>query len=320
MSTALDKILDKFEANTLRFREIQIGRTFIAGAQLLTIALTKPSNLFAPQSGVPAFPHCEGTVQKLSVYCIPHMDQSLATVLLGAIFVWVISGYRPRYSAVFHWWASLSVGVSWSLPDGGEAIARIITLLLIPVCLAYPYASGWSASRLRPISANLNILSFVFLWSIRAEMAFIYFDASISKFGVPEWVDGSAMYYIARGSMFGVSGPLAAPYLWITRIPAGVIFITWSALLIEILIAVFILFSDNKYCRRAAITSDILLHAGIGILMGIWSFSLIMIGASIASCAPFRARGTTADANLHLRIERPTEADRSLSEPYAEIH
>lgn len=287
MFSVLDNALDKIETKTFNFREVQLGRSLIALAQIITLVLTKPSNLLAPQVGVPPFPHCEKGVQVVSIYCMPGVDSRCASILMLVILVWVVSGFFPRYSCFFHWWASLSMGISWSLPDGGEAIARIATLLLIPICLSHPSLNGWTRRPFTKDNKKSIIIAYVFIWSLRIEMAYIYADASISKFAVAEWVDGSAMYYIARGSMFGVYGPLSSLLLEITSNPVGVISLTWGALIIELVIGALILFSDKEVCRSSAIILDMLFHLGIGTLMGIWSFSIIMIGSVIVACTGF---------------------------------
>ncbi|MFJ5533991.1 hypothetical protein [Streptomyces sp. NPDC093261] len=59
---------------------------------------------------------------------------------------------------------------------------------------------------------------------------------------------------------------------------------TWGALVVELLIAICILGSDRR--REVGLVLDILLHGSIILLMGLWSFALVMIGCSVVASMP----------------------------------
>ncbi|WP_130840116.1 sporulation-delaying protein SdpB family protein [Corynebacterium neomassiliense] len=292
MSTlnALDRVYDYVSGFRIDYRRLQIGRSIIAAAHLTVIVFTGTGNIFAPQLGLPDFPHCDSFSQTASLYCVSPAGNSWNNVIASVVLVWVITGFLPRYSSILHWWICLSIGISWSLPDGGEAVARVITLLLIPVCFGDRRICAWSKHSRYSRVGIANFVGFVFIWAVRIQVAYIYFDSTIAKFGVPEWVDGSAEYYIVRGSMFGTSGPAESLVLWFTSQPWGTILMSWGALALEMVIAIGILFSGSKVIRRIVVICDVVLHAGIIALMGLWSFGIIMIGSVVVCCLPLVKR------------------------------
>lgn len=89
---------------------------------------------------------------------------------------------------------------------------------------------------------------------------------------------------------------------------------TWGALVVELLIAVCILGSDRW--RRVGLALDILLHGSIILLMGLWSFALVMIGCSVVASMPLlrTTPAETSDEQLpagQLPVENGTN-DRSV--------
>ncbi|WP_329568970.1 sporulation-delaying protein SdpB family protein [Kitasatospora sp. NBC_01266] len=260
------------------------GRTLLALAHVLTLALTGPAYLMPPVIGEGRVPQCGG-IRAVSAYCLggAEIGQEWRRWFMVALLLVVASGYRPRWTVLPHAWIAFSIGVSISLPDGGEAIARIICLLIIPLGLIDDRRWHWQAAttRLRPVPQGIAFAAFL---GVRIQLAALYLQSGISKFGVPDWLNGSAEYYILRNPLFGVAGPLKPLLLWMSNSPVIVAGMTWGAIVIEVVIAVFLLSSARW--RRIAFLLDIALHAGIIATMGLWSFSLIMIGSAAIAALP----------------------------------
>jgi hypothetical protein len=94
----------------------------------------------------------------------------------------------------------------------------------------------------------------------------------------------------------------------------AVVGMTWGALVVELLIAVCILGSDRW--RKVGLALDILLHGSIILLMGLWSFALVMIGCSVVASMPLlrKAPDGTPDeqpTTEQLLVEKGTN-DRSV--------
>ncbi|MGW7548029.1 sporulation-delaying protein SdpB family protein [Streptomyces sp. NPDC054770] len=260
------------------------GRTVIALAHVLTLALTPPAYLMPPVIDQGAPPQCGG-VRAVSAYCLggDAIGQEWRRWVMVALLLLVASGYRPRWTVLPHAWVTFSIGVSISLPDGGEAIARIVCLLIIPMGLADDRVWHWGrpVTQLHPGSRGMAFAAFL---GVRLQLAILYMQSGVSKWGVPDWLNGSAEFYILRSPLFGAAGPLKPLLLWMSDNSLVVAGMSWGAILVEIVIAVFLL-SPTRW-RRMAFGLDLALHIGIIVTMGLWSFALIMMGSAAIAAAP----------------------------------
>lgn len=252
-----------------------VARTLLALATLLTLAYNPSNVLFleGPQCGFP-----------LSAFCIlpaSHFEVSRwGSVLLLAV---VASGWRPRVTGLLHWWISASFFMSASVVDGGDHVTGVLTLILIPLTITDPRPWHWQKLprwRLTP--------SIVVGWSslvvVRVQMAGLYLHAFVAKTGVEEWVDGTALYYWFNDNDFGLPGLMrvvAEPFLsnW-----AVVSAITWGSLLVEIVL--FLGLAVSPRVRVWLFGLGVMFHGLIAVCMGLWSFSLAMVGALVLYLLP----------------------------------
>jgi len=106
----------------------------------------------------------------------------------------------------------------------------------------------------------------------------IYFFASVGKFKVDEWKNGTALYYWFTQPLFGVTS-FFKPFIdLLLSSPVVTTLLNWSVLVIELLIALSIFAPDNRR-KRIIISIGILFHFFIGLFMGIVSFSFVMCSA-----------------------------------------
>ncbi|MEU7165131.1 sporulation-delaying protein SdpB family protein [Streptomyces morookaense] len=286
------------------------GRTLIALAHAVTLALTPPAYLMPPVIDQVRAPQC-GSIRAVSAYCLGGHDigQEWRRWIMVALLLLVASGWRPRWTVIPHAWITFSIGVSISLPDGGESIARIVCLLIIPLGLADDRIWHWSRP-VTPIGPTARGIAFAAFLAVRLQLAILYMQSGVSKWGVPDWLNGSAEFYVLRSPLFGVAGPLKSLMLWASDnslIEAGM---TWGAIIIEIVIAVFLL-SSTRW-RRTAFVLDVALHVSIIVTMGLWSFALIMMGSAAIAALPDRlpgpGAGTAEDGTAPLPEREPAPA------------
>ncbi|MEV0260080.1 sporulation-delaying protein SdpB family protein [Streptomyces sp. NPDC050617] len=290
LTAALNSLADRLAAHTerhdLRSRWFGIGRTVIAAAELSVLLLTPVKALLVPVLTIGEFPRCD-SARAASALCIggDTVGMEPRRWLLIAILVVAASGYRPRWTAIPLAWATYSVAVSISVPDGGESVAMIMCLLMIPIGLADNRTWHWQRpkSALAPSWRTLSLVAFL---AIRVQIAYLYLDSAISKFGVADWANGTAEYYFLRDNMFGVSEPWDSLMLWLSKNPLIVVSMTWGALVIELAIGVCLLAS--RRWRKTGLIMDIVLHGSIILTMGLWSFGLVMIGSAIVCATPDR--------------------------------
>ncbi|WP_250445561.1 sporulation-delaying protein SdpB family protein [Actinotalea sp. C106] len=263
-------------------RKIALARTLIAGAQLTVLLFTSWQALFVPTGTGEGGPSCDG-IARIGAYCLaPGAGIDIPTVIVIACLLLVVSGYVPRISGVLHLWATISISASISLPDGGEAVAQIVTLLLALILLTDDRTNHWhrtvrGTSRLLPLGwAAAHVLRFQMVW--------VYVNASVSKTAVAEWQDGTAVYFTTLDPMFGTAGPLAPLFDLVATTPLGALAMAWGAIVVEMLIAVLLI--GPRRLRPFAFWLAVLLHGSFIAMIGLWSFALIMIGAVLAATGP----------------------------------
>jgi antimicrobial peptide system SdpB family protein len=215
------------------------------------------------------------------LFCVaePVWGQRIAVVILLV----VASGWRPRLTALPHWWATASFQASTTTADGGDQVAAVITLLMLPIALSDGRAWHWQ--RARPVGdLAVAVLAWSALVVIRVQVAGIYLQASMAKLGKQEWANGTALYYWLSDPLFGVPGwaePLFGPVL---ADAAGVTILTWGTVAVEFAL-VFGLFA-RRAARPYLLGAGVLLHGSIALFMGLGSFALAMIACLVLYLRP----------------------------------
>src|SRR6202011_1493848 len=145
MLTRLGSTANRWSMTTPWTNVYGVARSVLALATASTLAFSATGTLFRPAVGLPPAPYCLGP-GRISLFClVPHDRLSLARWLGVAILLVVASGWRPRVTAIFHWWVAFSLFVSITIPDGGDQATAVITLLLLPVALTDPRRWHWQS-------------------------------------------------------------------------------------------------------------------------------------------------------------------------------
>jgi antimicrobial peptide system SdpB family protein len=268
------------------------GRSLIAVAELTVILFTPDADLFPGRIGQPPRPLCGG-LDVVSLWCVGAGPAALTVsrILSIAVLLVVATGYRPRWTCVPHWYVTFSLNLAIDVPNGGEHIATLATLLLIPLCLGDDRVWQWRTPN-ATMSPTWRGAAYAGHIAIRSQVALIYGEAALSKLTDPTWRAGTAMYYVFQNAYFGTSASLQrfleSGLLQNWFVPA----ITWSTIGIELFLT-FAAFGDRTV-RRVALVAGALLHGGIIILLGLPSFGLAMIGLLSLSYA-----GSPAPDHIH---------------------
>jgi sporulation delaying protein B len=185
---------------------------------------------------------------------------------------------------------SFSFQASATIPDGGDQLSALLTLLLLPIALTDERKWHWSFPKgcnlppttnketLRRITARMAFLL------IQLQVAAVYFHSSISKLAVEEWANGTAMYYWLIHPTFGVPYWLRGIVYALVTTPIGVACVTWGVVVFEFLLAIGVLFSLRSRCFL--LQAGIVFHCAIAVLMGLTSFSVVMIAALVLLLQP----------------------------------
>ncbi len=234
---------------------------------------------------------------------------SIAKVLAIIVLLWVCSGYAPRYSCIFHWWIAWSFKYVYPYFNGGDTIASIITLFLIPICLFDYRKNHWNRE---PVSKNSNIIhiicSVVFFY-LKVQIAYIYFDAFISKIYLPEWIQGTAVWYYAHHSVFGF---IDFPLMKMLLSNALICFLlTYSVLVLEFLLGISIFQKGQRRYKEILFIIGVLFHMIISVQIGIISFGITMFAALILLLIPLDRHDY-----LELRWKQITFLVKNISRPW----
>ncbi|WP_405977642.1 sporulation-delaying protein SdpB family protein [Streptomyces sp. NBC_00158] len=281
----LERSVRRFPAES---RALGAGRSVMALAQASVLVFTPASHLFVPVGGAETEVGCAPPVQAVSLYCLAGSAdrQSVGLVVLAMLLV-VASGILPRFTTVLHFWASLSLGQSVSLPDGGDAVAQVVTFFLVLACANDRRTWHWQ----RPGGAGggdragspWQGLAWAGWWGVRIQVAYIYLNSALAKLPVDPWAEGSATYYVARMENFGAAGLFADLFRWATGITLIALLSTWGTILAETLIALFLLRRGSRQAVAAVISAA--LHVLIVLQIGILSFGFIMVGAVLCAAS-----------------------------------
>ncbi len=274
---------------------VGLARTTLALGSAATLAATRPGVLFDPSN---AGGTC-GDLRAAGLFCaVPAGGGQLARWCGILVLLVVASGWRPRFTAIPHWYVSWSLLSNATVPDGGDQLTAILTLLLIPVGLTDGRRWHWQ----RPVDTEhvigtSRVIAGTALMLIQIQVAVVYFQSSVAKLGVREWADGTAMFYFLRHPLFG-SPPWLRPLTdALTGSPLGVALVTWAPLMIELALALAILLGPRK--KRVLLVTGIAFHGTIAVTMGLVSFALAMTGALLLYLLPvgshIAARGTPPD-------------------------
>lgn len=268
----MNRLIGSIEALTMGYRwtnTVAIARCSLAFGTLLTLVTNDTEILF---------PVCNG-IDILNIFCLTG-NVELGKWIAVATLLAVIWGIYPRITCLMHWWVSYSFIRSVAVPDGGDHITAILTLLLLPYCLADSRKSHWDYFETRDNQVGDHAraaIAIVSLGLIRIQVAIIYLNAAAAKVSITEWANGTAVYYWFSHPVFGAPdflSPLITPGIQNSIV---VTVITWAAVMLEFVLFAA-LFMKNRY-RRPLLVTGIAFHFGILLIHGLVSFFFAMLGS-----------------------------------------
>lgn len=149
------------------------------------------------------------------------------------------------------------------LYDGGDDITR---LMLIYMLFLLPHRAKFSSEQLRVWLHNIAVLAITF------QLIVMYVASGFAKATGEWWQQGTAMYYISQVQWYTLPG---AHELFTN--PLIVTLATYSSMFYQLLFPVAII----SRMKLPWILLGILFHLGIAVLMGLITFSMVMIGLEL---------------------------------------
>tara|TARA_B110000977_G_scaffold193387_1_gene268314 strand:- start:1504 stop:2388 length:885 start_codon:yes stop_codon:yes gene_type:complete len=255
-------------------KELGIVRTLIALSTFLTLIFNSSETLFLTGLENELF-LLQDNVDYINIYTWFN-SFSYGKMFSIIVLLFVILGVYPRITCVFHWLVTYSFTITSTCTDGGDQVASIITLLLIPICLLDTRSSHWKFQK-NEFNYYKNNIAFIFTLLILLQIFTIYFFASTGKFQSEVWQNGTAFYYYSTLPQMGLSkGFIFEFFNFIIKSPIILTLSTWTILILELFIAIGILIK-NKVLRKYVYFLGFSLHISIILFYGILSFSLTMI-------------------------------------------
>ena len=257
---------------------VSLGRSFIALGTFLNLSFNSPSKILLVKEGVQ---NANYFYNKYSIFGLlqdmPQLGHFISLTILGI----VILGWRPRFTCIPHAYISYSYSTSSMVVEGGDQIATIITIFLIPLLIFDSRRNHWR-SIIEPNGEISQITGYFVRGLIRLQIAVIYLHAAVGKFASQSWKDGSSIYYLLNDPKFGSPMANAGLFSVLLRNSFIISLLSWGAIALELIIACSLFIHRNSFQQRFIIFSvAIIFHACIAVFLGLISFSLIMTGVLI---------------------------------------
>lgn len=284
-------------------RSYAVARTLLAVAAIATLSGNDGGTLFPIRSSVCA------EAESISIFClVPDVWLETTRWSCVAIMCVAATGLFPRYTGIAQWWVLHSVAATGRTLDGGDQLAANLALFLVPVTIADTRRSHWRGRVFAGTGGIVNFSVGLFglscLVAIRVQMALVYFEATAGKVLQRQWRDGTAMYYWLTDPMYSLPPFVRECLEPLLRNRSLVATLTWGVIGLEAFLVAGLFLRGRS--RSVLLCLGVVLHVLIGVVLGLPSFSLVMI-AGLAlylwDGSDRRDSGGTPNAG---RAERPT--------------
>ena len=200
------------------------------------------------------------------------------------ILILIISGYFLQVTSLLHFWIAASFYVLNPVKVGGDNINMMLTLLLIPVCVFDSRKNHWDP----PVESNKfnHFIQNIFLFAIKLQVAFIYFDSFYDKLHVKEWLNGMMIYYWFNHHFFGLHPKLVSFADPLLRSMPVLLVIAWGTMLLEAVLATGLIFPQRF--KLLLLKFGIIFHLSIMLIHGFASFFFAMSAALFLYLYPSR--------------------------------
>ncbi|MFQ3843319.1 sporulation-delaying protein SdpB family protein [Staphylococcus pseudoxylosus] len=259
---------------------IGLARTFFGLALLVLLVFNPMKNIFLKSSDSNHLSK-DNFLNIFSYLPDNYLYFEIIRWLFILILILVVIGWRPKITAIPHVYIAYCINSGGMVIDGGEQVGYIFALLLLPILLFDK--RKWHWENRKPSKSYSNLLAYVTYVFIRIQVAIIYLHSFSGKIYNDDWINGTAVYYYLNDPMLGSMPILDFIIEPILQSPL-IALITWVALIIQ-LVLVCGLFLDKKYWN-IMFWFAILFHESIAIFLGLFTFSLAMVGALIIYLHP----------------------------------
>lgn len=276
-----------------------LARSIVAIGSLLTLVFTPTTSLIVKADQLERV--CSGAV-RISAYCtFSPGNYWIATLICVIILAWVASGFLPALSCIPHAWVAFSLSNTIATVDGGDQVAQNLALLFIPVFLFYPTLWHWNTDLLPSGLRVRRLIAWSSIFVIGFQAVILYAQSWIAKLAVPEWTNGTALYYWMNEATFGppdIRGALTSAVLE-NPVLSGLA--TFSVLAVEAALSVSFLLRRNA--KHKMLVLGLVFHLGIAVFLGLISFMFSMWALLIVYLGDLRDGGALRESLGRLRTK-----------------
>ena len=262
-------------------RAVGAARTLIAVAQLSILVLTPFDAMFVPVGQWQPLVGCGSWLGQTSIFCWAPPQWAVGVLVVGLLAT--ATGILPRYLSWVHLYCSISIGSVIDLPDGGDHVAMVACFWIAVATLDDRRTWHWQAPPASSRVSSWRGVAWAGHWGLRLQIAYVYLHSGLAKLAVESWQEGTATYYVVRMEFFGASGPIGELARWLTSIPLVALMTSWGTIAVEVALAVLLLLRAPY--QRVALALAVVLHLSILVVLGLFSFGLVMIGSVLAATA-----------------------------------
>ncbi len=198
-------------------------------------------------------------------------------IIAIVILLFILSGYFIKITSLLQFWITASFFMLRPpFFAEGDSVNMLLSLLLVPVCLCDDRKNHWMED-IATTKLNASIQK-IFLFIIKLQVAFIYFDSVYSKLQLKEWRSGTVIYYWFTHNFFGLHPIVSNTVEPVLRtFPIINLVIAWGSLLFEALLFTG-LFLSSGY-KLLLLKYGLIFHLCIMLIHGYASFFFVMSAA-----------------------------------------
>jgi hypothetical protein len=196
-------------------------------------------------------------------------------LVVGLFFL--ACGIGGRFLALLVW--VLHIGFlqrNFSIAFGADLVGGIF-LLYLAMTQSCARLSLWRLKKPKnPVAPD--VLTNVFYRMIQVQLCMIYAYTGFEKLKGMSWWDGTALWTVMANPQMVI-----ADFSWLRFVPLVVVGVTFATVIFEIYFPVLVWVPKT---RKIVLVSGILFHTGIGLMMALHSFALIMMAPYVLFLNP----------------------------------
>lgn len=127
-------------------------------------------------------------------------------------------------------------------------------------------------------SLSSGLLTPMFYRMVQIQLCVIYAYSGMEKLKGQTWWDGTALWSVLANPQMVVIN-----LSWLRHLPFVIVILSFSTILFEIYFPVLVWVRSQ---RSRMLTMGVMFHSGIGLVMALWSFSLVMISPYVLFLEP----------------------------------